>query len=152
MTVQVHLRVDRGANPSGKAIERAAHATLSACQVEDGEITIVLTDDSTLRKLNADHRGLDQATDVLSFPMGEVDPDSGLPYLGDVVISIERAGQQASAEDHTLSSELILLTVHGVLHLLGYDHASPQGKQAMWRLQADLLESLGNDITGPAET
>jgi probable rRNA maturation factor len=152
VTIQIHLNVEHGDLPSQAAAERAAQATLEACQIDDGEVTIVLTDDATLRRLNIDHRGLDQATDVLSFPMNEVDPDSGLPYLGDVVISLEQADRQAAAEEHSLSAELTLLTVHGLLHLLGYDHASPADKQVMWQLQSKVLGSLENDILGPAET
>lgn len=151
MTHLVHLRLDHDERAIADTIERAARAALKACQVNDGEITVALTDNTALRTLNRDHRGFDQATDVLSFPMDEVDPDSGLPYLGDIVISLEMAAEQAADEGHLLSAELTLLTVHGVLHLLGHDHETPDGKQEMWRLQSEVLASLGNEILGPAE-
>lgn len=150
MTLRVHLQAEDGAAEDLQGVERAARAALDACQIRDGELTVVLTDDAALRQLNQDHRGLDQPTDVLSFPMDEADPDSGLPYLGDVVISTERAQVQAEEEGHSLSAELALLTVHGVLHLVGYDHQDPERQQEMWDLQSKVLAALGNQILGPS--
>jgi len=105
-------------------------------------VTLVLSDDSQLRQLNRDFMGIDAATDVLSFPADFVDPDNQEVYLGDIVISVPRAIAQAEENQVTPASELILLTVHGTLHLLGYDHASPQEKDAMWAVQTAILECL----------
>ena len=103
----------------------------------------MLTDDARLHKLNRDYLGLDSPTDVLSFPASETDPETGARYLGDVLISIPRAQEQADAAGHALESEVQLLVVHGVLHLLGHDHAEAEGKVRMWKAQMEILESLG---------
>jgi probable rRNA maturation factor len=86
---------------------------------------------------------------VLAFPLGEIDPDLHVPYLGDVVISYPRAEAQAATAGHLVLDELRLLVVHGALHLLGYDHQDPSGKNKMWAVQAEVLESLGCTFTQP---
>jgi probable rRNA maturation factor len=80
---------------------------------------------------------------VLSFPASETDPESGTRYIGDILISIPRAQSQADAAGHPLESEVQLLVVHGVLHLLGHDHADPAEKNRMWKAQSEILDSLG---------
>jgi len=123
-------------------IEAAAQASLQAGgALLNADLTIVLTNDEQLHQLNLQFLGLDTPTDVLSFPAGEVDPDTDRPYLGDVIISVERA--QAQALDHPLEDELRLLVVHGVLHLLGHDHAEQADKVTMWRIQKEVLHNLG---------
>lgn len=106
------------------------------------DLTIIFTDDRRIRKLNAQFLGLDEPTDVLSFPADFTDPDSGHPYLGDVVISIPRAQAQAAENQTSVQEELLLLVVHGVLHLLGYDHASEEDQARMWTAQSEILSSL----------
>jgi probable rRNA maturation factor len=123
-------------------IEEAAQASLqSGGAHHSADLTIVLTDDAQIHQLNLQFLGLDTPTDVLSFPTGAVDPDTDRPYLGDVIISVERA--QAQALDHPLEDELRLLVVHGVLHLLGHDHAEQAEKKTMWRIQREVLHNLG---------
>jgi probable rRNA maturation factor len=123
-------------------IEEAARASLQAGGgPPSADLTIVFTDDAQLHQLNLQFLGLDTPTDVLSFPAGEVDPDTDRPYLGDVIVSVERA--QAQALNHPLEDELRLLVVHGVLHLLGHDHAERAEKEAMWRIQREVLHTLG---------
>jgi probable rRNA maturation factor len=122
-------------------IEEAARKTLDASGAPTNvDLTIVLADDAQLRQLNQQFLGIDAPTDVLSFPAGEVDPDTDRPYLGDVIISIEQA--QSQAGEHTLEDELRLLVVHGVLHLLGHDHAEQAEKDAMWQIQREVLNKL----------
>ncbi|HXD10804.1 MAG TPA: rRNA maturation RNase YbeY [Anaerolineales bacterium] len=130
-------------------IERAAQAAL-ANQRESLEVnlSVVLTDDRRLRKLNRDYLGIDAPTDVLSFPASEsdgseTDPETGARYLGDILISVPYAAKGAKQAGHPLESELQLLVVHGVLHLLGHDHAKPKEKARMWKAQAEILEALG---------
>ncbi len=123
-------------------LERAARAAL-AHQRADGDLTIVLTDDAQLQRLNRDYLGIDAPTDVLSFPASETDPETGARYLGDILLSISRAEAQARAANHPLADEARLLVVHGVLHLLGHDHAEPDEKQKMWKAQEEILESIG---------
>lgn len=130
-------------------LERAARAALTHQQQSpDVDLSIVLTDDARLKQLNRDYLGIDAPTDVLSFPASESDgsendPETGSPYLGDILISIPRAKAQAKAAGHALESEVQLLVVHGVLHLLGHDHAKPKEKKKMWQAQGEILKSLG---------
>lgn len=127
-----------------EVVEAAAAAAL-AHESAHGDLTIVLGDDEQLKELNRDFLDTDAPTDVLSFPASETDPETGEPYLGDIVISLQRAAQQAEAGRHPLTAEVQLLVVHGVLHLLGHDHAEPEQKQRMWTAQAEVLRSLGLD-------
>lgn len=125
-------------------IERSAGQVLQHASIDPGaEATIVLADDAYLHRLNRQFLGIDAPTDVLSFPGGDTDPDSEALYLGDVIISLPRAQAQAAASGYALQDELQLLVVHGMLHLLGHDHAEEEEKARMWAAQAHILESLG---------
>jgi probable rRNA maturation factor len=112
----------------------------------ESEMTVVLSDDAQLHDLNRQFSGIDAPTDVLSFPAGELDPESGATYLGDIIISGERAVAQAKNAGHPVMQELQLLVVHGVLHLLGHDHAQADEKARMWADQAAILAALGIEI------
>lgn len=119
----------------------------------DAEISLTFTDNEGIRALNRKYRGIDRATDVLSFPMldfegGEADAEfeteNGLVLLGDIVISAERAAEQAAELGHSLRRELAFLTAHSVLHLLGYDHVDDEeGERAMIEKQNGALDALG---------
>ena len=125
-------------------LERAAQAALQhESESLDSDLSIVLTDDARLQELNRDYLGIDAPTDVLSFPASETDPETGARYIGDILISIPRAQSQADAAGHALASEVQLLVVDGVLHLLGHDHGEPKEKTRMWKAQAEILDSLG---------
>jgi len=91
------------------------------------EVNVLLVDDESIRELNAKHRSINAATDVLSFPLGEngnfdVNPQTGMRMLGDIVISMPHAVKQAHDYNHSLQREVAFLTAHAMLHLLGYDH------------------------------
>ena len=127
-------------------LERAANAALehhASQQSLDSELSIILTDDARLHELNLNYLGVDAPTDVLSFPASETDPDTGARYIGDILISIPRAQTQADAAGHSLESEVQLLVVHGVLHLIGHDHAEAEDKARMWKAQTEILKQLG---------
>ena len=125
-------------------LERAAQAVLEhESESMDSDLSIVLTDNARLHELNLNYLGVNAPTDVLSFPASETDPETGTHYLGDILISVPRAQVQAEAAGHSLEAEVQLLVVHGVLHLLGYDHAEPEEKAHMWKAQAEILEKLG---------
>src|SRR5512133_2706943 len=125
-------------------LERAAQVVLQhESQSLEVDLSIVLTDNARLHELNLNYLGVDAPTDVLSFPASETDPETGARYLGDILISIPRAQSQADAADHPLESEVQLLIVPGMLHLLGYYHAEPEEKTRMWEAQAEILDSLG---------
>lgn len=133
----------------GQKLENAAVATLSHEHVSpDTDLSIVIDDDERLHALNNEFLGIDAPTDVLSFPSGEqsTDPDTGNLYLGDIILSFPRASEQAETAGHPVMNELQLLVIHGVLHLLGYDHADSEEKINMWAIQADILSSLGVQI------
>jgi probable rRNA maturation factor len=117
----------------------------------EADLTLVITGDDRVQQLNRAYLGVDAPTDVLSFPDGSIDPDTGQPYLGDILISFPRAEAQARAGGHTILEEMQLLVVHGVLHLLGHDHAEPGEKERMWALQSKILSALGISIDIPAE-
>jgi probable rRNA maturation factor len=118
-----------------RASIEAALAKLAA----NGRVTIVLTSNDTVRELNRDYRGQDTVTDVLSFQAapGATEPGD-LPYLGDVVIAVPLAEEQAAALSHDLQAELRLLAVHGLLHLLGYDDSADASAEEMEALEAEL--------------
>jgi probable rRNA maturation factor len=125
-------------------LEAAAHAALEhESESSDAELSIILTDDARLHELNLNYLKVDAPTDVLSFPASETDPETGARYIGDILISIPRAQSQAQAAGHPLEAEVRLLVVHGVLHLLGHDHARAKDKARMWKAQAAVLERLG---------
>jgi probable rRNA maturation factor len=124
-------------------LERAARAVLDLSGVPDADLTIVLVDQARIQALNRDFLAHDAPTDVLSFPADEPDPETGRSYLGDVAISLARAAEQARERGHTLEAEMQLLVVHGILHLLGHDHAGAAEKERMWAAQAQALERLG---------
>lgn len=123
---------------------RAAEAALRHQSApKNASVTIVLTDDEQLHSLNRDYLGIDSATDVLSFPADETDPETGSRYLGDILLSVPRAASQAEAAGHDIEAEAQLLVVHGVLHLMGHDHAEAEEKTRMWQAQAEILAQLG---------
>ena len=137
--------------------ESVAAAAAAALRYEEvaspASLSIVLADDSSIQELNRNYRGVDSATDVLSFPAGEPMPGmEELPlYLGDIMISVPYAQRQAAQQGHTLSEEVQLLAVHGVLHLLGHDHLLSDEKEAMWQSQREILASLDLSHVVPTE-
>lgn len=133
----------------GDKLEHAALATLhQQGETDEMDLSLVIEDDARLHQLNQEFLGIDAPTDVLSFPSGEeeVDPETGRFYLGDVIISYPRALEQSAAAGHAVMDELRLLVVHGVLHLLGHDHAEPEEKARMWSAQNEILRGLGVTI------
>jgi probable rRNA maturation factor len=108
-----------------------------------GDASVIFTNNRTIQKLNKNFRNVDTSTDVLSFPSEEIDPESGIRYLGDVIISIEKARLQSLQAGKPFIDELTMLLVHGCLHLTGLDHASEDEKQKMKMHQELLLQKLG---------
>jgi probable rRNA maturation factor len=130
---------------SEKTVRRAL-AAAAPPDVADAELSVLLTDDDAIRKLNATWRHRDEPTNVLSFPAPRV--GSGLPRaLGDIVIAYETAAREAANEHKQIEHHLAHLTVHGFLHLLGYDHESEAEAEAMEQLEREILARL--DIADP---
>jgi probable rRNA maturation factor len=135
----------------GLDVKEVRRVTLAVLQAEsappEAALSIVITDDAEIQALNRQFRGVDAPTDVLAFANEPTDqtfvtaPDEP-PYLGDVIISFPRARVQAATVGHRVDKELRLLIVHGVLHLLGYDHATPEEKDRMWNRQGTILSAL----------
>lgn len=123
-------------------IQQAAQLTLDHLDKSGMDITLRLTNDAEMRQLNQTFRGFDKTTDVLAFVQNEIDPETNRLYLGDIIISTERAAQQAHDEGHPIDHEAAILVIHGTLHLLGYDHAEPEGKNEMWKIQKEIFNRL----------
>lgn len=109
------------------------------------EVSVTFTDDADIQVMNRDYRNIDRPTDVLSFPLFDEDFGDGEKVaLGDVVISLERAAAQADEYGHSLEREVAFLTVHSVLHLLGYDHEEGKAQESeMFAKQEDILAGMG---------
>lgn len=130
-----------------EVIRGAALATLKMYGSEACEVSVLLTDDAHMLALNRDYRGIAESTDVLAFAMREgEDGDVNPNILGDLVISLETAAQQAWAAQHSLEVEVAFLTVHGVLHLLGHDHQTPEEAAVMFEKQETILRRLQANI------
>ena len=138
----ISIEIDHGLSFPDKLLERAARATLDLTGAPDADLSVVLTGDSRIQALNRDFLGTDAPTDVLSFPAEESDPETGRGYLGDVIISLARAIDQAAERGHAVEAEVQLLVVHGVLHLVGHDHVKAEEKTRMWAVQSQVLERL----------
>lgn len=132
-----------------KLIENVISEALKYEGVSDNtEISVTIVDNEEIRKINNKFRNIDRATDVLSFPLIDFDnedlPNDGSKiYLGDIIISIERAKEQANEYGHSLDREVGFLTAHSMLHLLGYDHMVPEEEKVMFAKQEEILSNLG---------
>jgi len=149
--VDVQVAPDYAAEVSLDRLRAVARAVLQFeawTGSEPAELALVLTDDDGIQALNRDFLDIDAPTDVLAFSAQEegdgpfvAAPEAG-GYLGDVIISYPRAMSQAQEHSHSTEQELDLLVVHGVLHLMGYDHADEEEKSTMWARQDAILSSL----------
>ena len=116
--------------------------------VEATEVSVTLTDNAYIHTLNRQYRNIDRPTDVLSFALNESEePEIAngpeVNVLGDIIISVERAEEQAKEYGHSLQREIAFLTVHGMLHLLGYDHMEEEERKEMEQGQRFVMEKLG---------
>ena len=138
------------AEPDAEAVIHraiAAAAEIAAADVGEAEIAVMLTDDSGIRTLNCNWRGIDKPTNVLSFPAlpptGAVGPDDAPRMLGDIAIAFETTRQEADDEQKPFDHHLGHLAVHGFLHLIGYDHETDDDAEAMEALETEILAQLG---------
>lgn len=112
------------------------------------EVNITFVDNEKIRELNRTHRDIDRETDVLSFPLGEkgkydINPETNAQMLGDIIISVEKAMEQAKELSHSLRREIAYLTAHSMLHLLGYDHIENMDKLHMREKEENVMRQLG---------
>ncbi|MFN8494809.1 MAG: rRNA maturation RNase YbeY [Caldilineaceae bacterium] len=163
---QIEVQVDEAWTDlvDSEELKAAAAEVLRQAGQPNAALTIVITDDDYVRQLNRDYRGVDAPTDVLSFASEpeesaadasdaeQAPPTLALPpelaeeledYLGDIIIAYPYTVKQAAHYQNSVASELRLLAIHGTLHLLGYDHATPQEEAAMWAAQDAALAVFG---------
>ena len=135
-------------HPETAALVKKAAVCALRCEGVDEpcEISVTLTDDAGIHVINRDHRGVDRPTDVLSFPIDEPDLDTGRLFLGDMVLSLEHVEAQAEEYGGGYEHECQYLTVHSVLHLLGYDHLDEGPEKALMRQHEKIvMKELGYD-------
>ena len=131
-------------NIDSKKLEEIAQTILKDYFENIPDFTLMFVTDETIRELNKNYRETDSVTDVLSFESdGEIDPETGREYLGDIVICLEQARRQAEQSGHPVENEIALLEIHGLLHLLGYDHLDKEQHDEMWKYQNMYLDQFG---------
>jgi probable rRNA maturation factor len=147
--IDVGLEIEAGDWGDEGALEAMAHraidATFAHLGVESGtsELSILFTDDAAIQVLNREWRNKDKPTNVLSFPAFPVEPGDALPpMLGDIVLALETVKREADEENKPFAHHLTHLTVHGLLHLLGYDHETEEQAAEMEGLEREILSSL----------
>ena len=146
--------------PSGirMLVRRACNAVLVTEEfLEPAEVNVTFVDDEEIKILNTEFRNIENSTDVLSFPLGEngeydTNPENGAKMLGDIVISIDHAVKQADIYGHTLQREIAFLTVHSMLHLLGYDHINGGLEQMKMREKEELILAKLGVVRGDDDT
>jgi probable rRNA maturation factor len=152
VSFRVTIQVDPGyaSQVDESSLQDAAAAALRHRGAPTGAaLTLVVTGDKEICQLNRQFRHIGAPTDVLAFPAAApfIEVPGQPPYLGDVIISHPRAAAQAAEAGHPIKAELALLAVHGTLHLLGYDHATPVEKAVMWAAQEAILAELGLELS-----
>lgn len=143
MNFEVQLQVDEPFEVSSSTITNAAATLLKSENAPDGALSIIFTSEAIIQELNRKFADIDEPTDVLSFEDGGQNPESGLIYFGDVIVAVPVAQRQAEHAGHPLEIELVYLTLHGILHLLGYDHHDSPEKERMWAKQSKTMIDLG---------
>lgn len=126
------------------SIKQKTEKILSDLSCEESELSILFVNDNKIQKLNKEYRGIDRPTDVLSFSMDEGEGGGINPWLlGDVIISLETAARQAEEKGHSLEKEVLILLIHGILHLLGYEHEnSPEYAKVMEKKEKEILKDI----------
>jgi probable rRNA maturation factor len=133
----------------GNQVKQILWLVLQETSSSEADLSILITDDDQIQVFNRQYLDNDAPTDVLAFPASFTDPDTNIPYLGDIIVSYPRALEQAQTGGHEVKDELQLLIVHGILHLLGYDHGNDEEKDNMWSVQARVLQLLQNPLSPP---
>jgi probable rRNA maturation factor len=153
MNLHLDMNVEINVTPEEeKALEWIKKALAAAAEAEElpeVEVSVTVVDNETIHQMNKEYRGVDRPTDVLSFPLWEpdeewvIDEEETAVPLGDLVISLPKAKEQANDYGHSLERELGFLAVHGFLHLLGYDHETKEQEKEMFARQEEILGRIG---------
>lgn len=160
--IEIQVEEAYAGSVDAAGLQRAAEEALRQAGRKSAALTIAVTNDEEVHELNRTYLGIDAPTDVLSFASQDVAGDEGvalaLPpeladelaaYLGDIIIAFPYTERQAAAFGASLAAELRLLAVHGTLHLLGYDHDTPDAEAEMWAAQNAVLVALGDPPQAP---
>ncbi|MGB1287682.1 MAG: rRNA maturation RNase YbeY [Aggregatilineales bacterium] len=147
---EVEVQNAQGFDLDEKRIVKIGRTTMDYCGARPNmQISVVFTRTETIKMLNWQHRGVEEVTDVLSFPSAEMPEEirqrMGRPYGGDLMIAYPYVQERAEKEGHNLHDALELMVVHGTLHLLGYTHDLPANKSRMWKFQREILQKVGVD-------
>jgi probable rRNA maturation factor len=150
--MKVSLQVDKRFSSQVKRrwLSAIVNRTLATAKADTkAQLDLTITDDTMIRALNKTFRNIDRPTDVLAFPLKEessddpfVTPPEDLPTLGEVIVSYPTAAKQAESHGHSVDRELAILVIHGVLHLVGYDHATDEEEREMRALEEKTLRQL----------
>lgn len=146
MSFNVEIQNDNEYSIDEAQLIAAVQTVLSQQNADlESTLTVVITDNDSVADLNRQFRGVDSPTDVLSFPADEppVEIPDEPPYLGDLIIAYDYATDQAKEHNHPLNDSLALLVIHGTLHLLGYDHDTPENRAEMWAEQEAAVKAMG---------
>ncbi len=137
MAVRILIEAEEEVQIPRRLLRRGVEAALASASVTDGELSLTLLDDAGIRKLNRRYLDRDRPTDVLAFRLYE----EGEPFLGDVYVGLDRARRQATEMEVSLEEELVRLSIHGTLHVLGHDHPEGPDREEceMFRLQEELV-------------
>ena len=157
MTVKVNItdnyKKEKVSSETKALVKKACRTVLREENFNDNaEIELTFVDDEQIKELNKEYRNIDKSTDVLSFPLGEngiydKNPENGFYMLGDIVISVDHAEKQADLYGHGIEREVAFLTVHSMLHLLGYDHVDGGEQQRIMRQKEEtVLEKMGLSV------
>jgi probable rRNA maturation factor len=138
--------------PGDPAIVQAAcDAALARDGLGPAGLAVLLVDTAESARLHAEHFDDPTPTDVMSFPDGEMDPETGLPRIGDLAVCVDVAAERAAGDPRRCHDELVLYVLHGLLHCLGYDDIDPDDRADMWAVQREILSPLGIAVEdGPA--
>lgn len=149
----IHYRNEvRGSGVDARALKRTMQSLLAAVDEGESSISVTLVDDAAIQRINAEHRGKDKPTDVLSFPLfdeSSTDPEIDERLLGDIVISIDTARRQAADYDAPLQNEIYRLLIHGLLHVMGHDHMEAEERAEMEAEERRLAAAI--DMPWPYE-
>jgi probable rRNA maturation factor len=148
MAIEIMIDSEYESKLDTTILQNAIQITLVSANKANADVTLKITGDEEMHHLNQTYRNIDHTTDVLSFNQDYIDPETGRLYLGDVVISYAQAQAQAEANQRPLIEECNRLAIHGILHLLGYDHSEPEEKEIMWKKQENLLDKVMESLQG----
>ena len=160
--MKVSLQIDRRFYRHVKRpwLHTIVEQTFALARAKSGvQVDLTITDDDTMHELNKTYRGINKPTDVLAFPLSEesdpkelfVTAPGELPHLGEVIVSYPTATRQAEEHGHSVNRELAILVIHGLLHLLGYDHDTDDNEKQMKALERDILYRIPLEYEPPAE-